>query len=517
MSDQPNIVFFMLDQLSAKWLEGDAVAVVPTPNLDWLRDRGTSFSNTFTSNPVCCPARATLATGLGTTGHGVLQNGYELDPALPTFMRTLQETGWRTGAFGKVHFHVHYHGVHPDYRPYGFDVVHNTEDPRAGEWLDWVMAQHPAHTEAALATIWASEIPELKAYGPDRVDLSARIRETRRTFDWATPEHPRNTSGTYTLPFPEDVSQTAWITGHALDFIRESDPRQPIYAHISYVQPHSPFCPPASYMDLVDASAIPAPVPPEWVEDPHGPRCFHGSEGARTQIPDHWRDYRHYYFADLAHLDHQLGRVIEALRDAGRWENTYLVLLSDHGELLMDHGFSGKAERHYDACIRVPLIIVGPDVSAGQTCDALVQLEDLYPTVMEMAHLPQPRQPIGGVHLSEAPPALHGRSLMGWLQGETPESWRDAVMVESYNNIYDTTPGSWARTVRTSDWRYTLYPGGAGEQLFHLSTDPDETVNLVAQDAYQRVRRDLRDHLLEALILRDHPHPPRGLYALGVH
>ena len=163
-TESPNIVFFMVDQLSAKWLEA---GVAPTPNIDRLRARGTTFTRTFANNPLCCPARATLATGLTVRGHGVLQNGYELNPALPTFMQLLQGAGWRTGAFGKLHLISHYHTLRPDYRPYGFDVVHNTEDPRAGAWLDWVEREHPEHYDAALSTVWATDIPEMQAYGPD--------------------------------------------------------------------------------------------------------------------------------------------------------------------------------------------------------------------------------------------------------------------------------------------------------------------------------------------------------------
>ena len=89
---RPDIVFFMVDQLSAKWLERAWAGICPTPNIDRLRARGVTFTNAITSNPLCMPTRATLATGLTTRGHGLLENGYELDPALPTFMRTLQST-----------------------------------------------------------------------------------------------------------------------------------------------------------------------------------------------------------------------------------------------------------------------------------------------------------------------------------------------------------------------------------------------------------------------------------------
>jgi len=355
MSDsRPSVVVFMMDQLSARWLEGENGAAVPTPAFDRLRRMGTTFRNAFTSNPLCMPARSTLATGLTTRGHGVLQNGHQLDPALATHMHLLQQAGWRTGAFGKVHLHPHFAGVHPDYRPYGFDVQHVTEDPRAGDWLDWVMAEHPEHVEAALATIWPVRIPELSAYGPDRVDLAERILAIRKSFDWRTPEFPGNTGGAYTLPFPEEVSQTAWIARHALDFIRGAPAAQPLYAHVSFVQPHSPFCPPAEYMERVDVSRLTPPAPVEWRDDPLHPQCFDRPGEGRRDIPDNWREIRRYYFADVAHLDSKLGLVLDALDEAGRLGDTLIVLLADHGELLFDHACRGKAEFHYDACIRVP-------------------------------------------------------------------------------------------------------------------------------------------------------------------
>jgi arylsulfatase A-like enzyme len=512
MADRPDIVFFMVDQLSAKWLEGDCAKVIPTPNLDKLREMGVTFRSAFSSNPLCCPARATLATGLTTRQHGVLQNGYELDSGLVTFPRLLQRAGWRTGAFGKVHLRSHYHGVRPDYRIYGYDVVRNTEDPRVGEWSDWVRQAHGDCYEAALSCCWSTEIPELRAYGPDGEDIASRIREVRRRMRVGERPH-----GNYALPFAEEVSQTAWITAHAVEFIRRTPPGTPLHAHVSYVQPHSPFCPPGDFLPLVNAEAIPRPIEPEWLEDPRHPPCFDASEGVHRAIPDDWRDYRSYYFADVAHLDRKLGEVVDALHQAGRWENTYLFFFSDHGELLLDHAFTGKAERHYDACIRVPLIIAGPGVRGGLECDAFVQLEDLMPTVLEMAHLAAPTLPVGGVFQKVEPCALPGRSLLGFCRGQPPSPWRDSVYVESYNNLRTNSPQEWARTIRSRHWRYTCYPAGGGEQLFCLAEDPDETRNLTYEPECAEVRSRLRDTLLEAVILQDHPHTPRSLFQLGVH
>jgi len=209
--------------------------------------------------------------------------------------------------------------------------------------------------------------------------------------------------------------------------------------------------------------------------------------------------------------------VVAALDEAGRRDTTYLIFLSDHGELLLDHGFTGKGERHYDACVRVPLIVAGPGVERGATCDAFVQLEDICPTVLELAGLPYPEPTVMGPYHRGRPAALPGRSLVPLCQGRVPPDWRDAAYIESYNNIRGSEPMDWARTVRTRDWRYTLYPAGTGEQLFHLSDDPDETKNLAFEPRVAHVRQRLRDRLLELVVLQDYPHTPRERFALGVH
>jgi len=513
---KPDIVFFMVDQLSAKWLEAACGGVVPLPNIERLKTLGTTFTNAITSNPLCCPARATLATGLTTRGHGVLENGYQLDPALPTFMRTLQEEGWRTGAFGKVHFHPHYRSLRPDYTPYGFDFVHNTEDSRGGEWLDWVESEHPEHYEAALATIWPSNIPEYASYGPEGRDLRSRIKEARANMKWAIPEFPLSDGGHYTLPFPEEVSQTDWITGHAERFIRETPSGQPLYAHISYVQPHSPFCAPAEYMKAVNVDRIPAPLPAEWVDE-YGPAEL---KRRTPNMPEHWRYCRQLYFADLAHLDRQLGRILDLLAEAGRLENAYIVFLADHGEMLHDHGLRAKAEKHYDACIRIPLVVTGPGLRSGCECDELVQLEDICPTVLDISGQRFPVMPKMGRHMDEDAAdiaRLPGRSLLPLCRGEEVDEWREAAYCESYNNISSTNPGQWARTIRTKQFRYTFYPRGSGEQLFDLRADPDEQANLAMLPEHAGTRQELRDRLMELIVLQDYPKTRRDLFALGVH
>ncbi len=506
-----SIVLFMVDQLAARWVEACLAGAAPLPNIARLQARGTTFRHAISSNPICSPARASIATGLTTRHHGMLLNGYNLDPSIPTFMQALQAAGWRTGAFGKLHLRSQYESLFPDYRPYGFDVQDITEDARGGPWLEWIRTTHPEHLDAALSTVWGRSFPGFKCHGPEGVDLAARFPSTPELY------------GAYELPFPEEISQTNWTTERAVDFIRATDRDQSIFAHVSYVQPHDPYAPPPGYLDRVDAGRLPEPLPAEWADDPCTPPIFHDMGGRATPAPE-WRRDRRHYFADLCHLDRQLGVLETALAESGRLDDTVIIFLSDHGDLLHDHGLKLKGGLHYDACVRVPLVIAGPGLQQGRERSELVQLEDICPTIHELAgvEVPQPQffrtsRPGGGLSPDRVFDTLPGRSLAPLCRGTRAADWRDAAYAESFSsNTVPHTPDRWARTVRTHDWRYTMYPEGGGEQLFDLKHDPDEQRNLVHDPAYDGTRRDLRDRLLELLIVQDYPHSPRGRFAYGV-
>ena len=520
MNKKSNIILLMMDQLSEKWLCAALNGACELPNFKRLIESGVKFNNMYSENPVCCPARATIATGLSTRGHGVLENGYQLDPKLPTFMKALQTGGYQTGLFGKLHVEPHYKGLNPDYKQYGFDVTHVTEDCRGGEWLDWIQKEHPEYLEEVLMTIWANEIPEYLSYGENHENLRERIKACREKHDRTNGgKYPHASKKGYELPFPKELSQTEWITQRAIDFMKNRETDQPFFAQISYVQPHGPFTPPAGYLDKVRDDMIPDVVLPEWADDENAPYCIKG-RGARIKMtPDQTAFNRKCYFADLIHLDEQVGKILDCLEEINQKENTYIVFVSDHGELLGDHGFYGKEEKHYDACIHIPLVISGPGLESGITKDQMVQHTDICPTILEMAHVKMPLMPKEGPHLKveqEDIPSLYGRSLMGLCQGKDI-SWRQESYCESYNGLVSADPRDWARTIRTNEYRYTYYPSGGGEQLFNLVEDPDETVNLAGDPRYEKQKGLLKDLLLEYVILQDYPKTRRDLYALGVH
>ena len=294
-------------------------------------------------------------------------------------------------------------------------------------------------------------------------------------------------------------------------------------------------------MDLVDASAIPEPLPAEWLDNPEAPGYFRklsdailGKSGEkcpwRTNYVDAYETKdgkwkvnpsimyaRHCYFADIVHLDAQLDRVKKALEENGRLENTYIIFTADHGELLADKGFIQKGARHYDACIRVPLIVAGPGLRKGEKREEFVQLEDICPTVLDMTQTSLPVLPVMAGLKNEKLKDLAGSSLLPLCKEEAPREWRQEAYVESYNQTGVHHPGSWARTIRNKKYRYTFYPEGNGEQLFDLEKDKNEEINLADKPVYQGIKNDLMRQLMELIILQDYPMPRRDLFSFGVH
>ncbi|MCL2833775.1 MAG: sulfatase-like hydrolase/transferase [Treponema sp.] len=508
MNKKPNIVIFMMDQLAAKWIEAGIAGAYEMPNFKRLMSSGTYFSSAITNNPVCMPARATIATGLSCRAHGVTENGVELDPAIPTFMQILQQNGYRTGNFGKLHFKTHYNGPYHDYKPYGFDEVFEVADLRAGQWLDWVEEKYPDYYEKALSIVWPMKTSAgMRNYGPGKIDLVSRVQNACRDNPKEYPIfNGKAVTSVFVSPLKEELTPTAWITMHGTEFIKQNANKQPFFAQLSYVLPHDPFQPPKNYLAKVHPEKILPPVPDSWKNEKDHPGHF-DFEGTYQGIPDFWRVYREYYFACISFLDSQLGKVFDVLEQTGVLENTYIILLADHGELLYDHGFVSKHNRHYDACIRVPLIISGPELKSGAIRNEIVQLEDIMPTVLEMASCPPPMpKTLPSYRVAEDyPPMLAGNSLIPLCRGQTLPNQREYAYVESFNYWKNVRPEHWCFTVRNQNYRYTYYPQGGGEQLFDLMIDRDETKNLSGEEAYRDVKRGLRDVLLEKLIMQDSP------------
>lgn len=494
-----NVVMIEADQLSAKWLGCYGNPAAHTPNLDRLAARGCRFERCFVNQPVCMASRASTMTGRGPQHHGVYYNGWELGTELPTYALVLRAGGVQTLGIGK--FHLECHGRSPcnDVGKYGFERAEVTEDIRAGDWLDWVEHAHPAHYERALATVW--EMPHLARYGPSGRDLNAAIRAARQ-------RHPPQTRALLTWPsiVPEEACQTRWIADRAIAFLAERDRSRPFFLKASFVDPHDPYDPPERFLEQIDPARIQAPV-------------GSADEGLQAvlarfaQVPflkrfegvgaDEWRTIRRHYFASIAFVDEQVGRLLAQLEAEGLAGETVVVFTADHGDCMGDHGFPVKGAWHFDACIRVPLIAAGPGVAPGRVEGQVVTNLDLFPTIAALA---------GVAH---AVP-LEGTSLAPLLAGGSRLARPDAALIESYSSYADMDHRLRAWTVATPAARYTRFGDGAG-MLFDLAEDPQERVNLCGRPGASSLEAHMKEQLLDAQARRYLPLSHRGKHPTALH
>ncbi len=491
-----NVVLILADQLSARWLGAYGNPAAHTPNLDALAARGVRFERCYSNTPVCMPARATLITGRSPQHHGVFYNGYELGTDMPTYPHILHESGYQTLGIGKFHLECHGRGAYNDVTKYGFERAETTEDIRCGQWLDWVRDTYPEYYERALATVW--DEPHLARYGPEGVDLRPAIRAAREKYpDRGSLIHPRPSI------VPQEAMQTTWITERAIDFLRERDPARPFFLNVSYVDPHDPYDPPQGFLELIDRNAIPHPVRPE---DPSLKQLREKFQRVpflrRFADCDEkcWLRLRHYYLASVAFVDAEIGRLMAFLERSGLVDETLVIFTSDHGDMLGDHGYAAKGAWHFDACMRVPLIIAGPGVRSGMR-DFPVSLLDLFPTILDYA----------GV-ISSVP--VEGRSLRPLLAQTGELNRPPAVLVETYGSYGNMDFDLTAKSVVTRDVAYTRFGDGT-ELLFDLAADPGERKN-IAESASSRVGR-MRALMLDLKARQNTPLPLRHRHPFAQH
>ena len=493
-----NVILILTDQLSAKWMGCYGNAAASTPNLDALASQGTRFERCFVNHPVCMPSRASIMTGRSAQHHGVYQNGYELGLDLPTYPQALQQAGVQTFGVGKFHLECHGRSAYNDVLKYGFDEAETTEDIRAGDWLDWVGEAHPEHYDKALATVWP--MPHLAQYGPQQRNLLEEVKRAKQA-------HPPELRAllTYCSIVPEEACQTRWVADRAIRFIDERDRSKPFFLKASFVDPHDPYDPPERFLDRIDPKQIAAQVRSDDAALRRVLKRFEELPFVRRfqeLSQDDWRTRRHYYLASLAFIDEQVGRLMAHLSDAGLDEDTVVIFSSDHGDMLGDHCIPAKGGWHFDACIRVPLIIAGPGVGSSVNGRVVTNL-DLYPTILALA----------GVQ-DDTP--VEGMSLEPLLQSDVDLDRPDAGLIESYQSYTGYTLPFRARTVRTAEAALTLFGDGDG-MLFDLRADPDERINLFGRPECAALEARMKDLLLELEWQRYDPLPRRGKHPNALH
>ncbi len=480
MTARPNILFITADQWRGDSLGVAGHPLVKTPNLDALAAEGTVFLNHYANAAPCSPARACLYTGLYQMTNRVVRNGTPHAHRHDNIALAARRVGYAPTLFGYTDQSADpsvvpeedprlltYEGVLP-----GFDVrVRVPEDEKA--WLSWLRGQ--------------------KLDFPDRYAAHMPVRDVGQITD-APPA------------YSAEQTQTAFLTGEFIRWLGEQDAGKPWFAHLSFLRPHPPFIVPAPYNTMY----APADMPPfrraatRDAEASVHPlvAMAHAITPARHFTPgrdgrvvdftdDEFRQIKATYYGMISEVDAQLGRTFAAIRAAGEWDNTFIVFVSDHAELLGDHYTLGKGGYH-DQSQHTPLVIRAPHDASGRKVHAFTEAIDLYPTLLEAMD-------VAPAH------AADGRSLSGWLRGETPAGWRDAAHWEfDFRDVaeqtaeaalgLDSTALNMA-AIRTARWKYVHF-AALPPLLFDLEADPDNLVNLAGRPEYAAVQLEMAEKLL---------------------
>lgn len=474
MSDQrPNILWICTDQQRYDTIAALGNDKIRTPHIDRLVGEGVAFNSAYCQSPVCTPSRASFLTGRYASTTRCRQNGQKMPESERLIPKLLADTGYRCGLAGKLHLASCANGRVEERIDDGYDVFHWSHHPQP----DWPENAY---------TLWLLNkgVKWEELYnGPENGHVKAGI--------------------------PAEYHQTTWCAEMAIEFIREmatdSYRSQPWFFSVNCFAPHHPFDPSQEYLERYDPSEMPTPKVKdgEWDTKSRYQQLDHknahnnpGYISPASLTSEYMQRITAAYYAMIEQIDDQVGRMLVALEETGQLENTIVIFMSDHGEMLGDHGLYLKGPHFYDEAVRVPLIMRYPKHFAkNKRIDGLVELIDIAPTLLEAA----------GV---ESYPGFQGRSLWDVCSGkESGDFFREYVYCE-YDNAW-THHRSYGTMLRTAREKIVAYHGTDDGELYDLQSDPDEFHNLWNDTNARELKLSLLQHLLDARVFTLDPLPPR--------
>ena len=490
--ESPNILWICTDQQRWDTLGCYGNPHVHTPNLDRLAADGVIFDHAYCQSPVCTPSRASFLTGRYPRTTRCRQNGQTIPADELLVTKQLADAGYIGGLAGKLHLAA----CHPDAAPLGepriddgYTLFHWSHTPLPSKVMD------TAHASLAELAVWPTN-----EYATWLHEQGARYQRVPLA---ATPYVQTG--------MPADLHQTTWCVNKAITFMEaNAGGERPWFFSVNPFDPHHPFDPPADflarYLDKLAQLPRPNYVPGELETKSIFQQLDHqGAYNNGELYPfaamgeqDH-RLLTAAYYAMIDLIDVQVGRLLEALERTGQRENTLVLFMSDHGEMLGDHGIYLKGPYFYEPAVRVPLIFSWPGtLEGGRRSSALVELTDLAPSLLDAAGLPRG-------------PGMQGHSLCPQLIGAADlDHHREDVYCEYFNAMpWHQRPRPNLTMVRTATHKLVLAHHLATGELYDLTADPAETHNLWDDPAAAGIKAELLLRLTDRMAGTVDPLPPR--------
>ena len=477
MAQQPNILWICTDQQRSDTIQAWGNDHIRTPVLNCLAAHGVSFLNTYCQSPICTPSRGSFLSGqypAATLIHRNGQEGFARDITLVT--KRLAQAGYVCGLIGKLHLTA---------AELGMEV--RTDDGYS--FMEWSHHPYPQAPEYNDYVTWLQE------QGIDPSDLFPKTQQA------------------YSAGIPEEYHQTHWCAVKAMEFIgKQKD--EPWLLSINMFDPHPPMDPPETYLQRYDHENIPFPIFCET--DIEHQKKFRGldqqstfatdprtvnpvetvsdlpSELAACLPPKHIdsRKLISAYYAQIEFIDYEIGRVIDYLEEIGELGNTVIIFHSDHGEMLGDHGLYFKGARFFESLVKVPLIISNPGTLLENVrSDALVELVDITPTILDLCHI-------------EISKEVQGASLVPILTGERdPQRHKDSVFCEFNDALGPKTisnehKGTHGIMYYDGHYKISVYDTGNVGELYDIWNDPNEFSDLWDSEDHTAVKSMMLEKLL---------------------
>ncbi|MBU3020418.1 sulfatase [Aestuariibacter sp. A3R04] len=428
-TNQHNIVMIIVDDLRpVLGTYGDEKAY--TPNIDRLASQGVTFNKAYANVPVCGASRASLLTGLRPTKNRFLnyKTLAEIDaPGAKSLPQVLRENGYRTMAIGKV--------------------FHHPRDLADVSWSEGVHTSGMPHTTSLRTDAGIKQDEQLAA--PDNTSIP-----WYESADVDDEDYPDGKVKNKTL--------------EALSFLASKD--EPFFLSVGFIRPHLPFYAPKKYYDLHPLEKF-SPFF-HRTRPSQAPASLHGSGEIKTYS---FGDYvynsdefhvasKRGYYASVSYVDALVGDVLEQLTFLGLREHTTVIFVSDHGFHLGEHNFWTK-HTLLKTALQVPLIIAGPSVAKNEKSDALLELIDIFPTVLDLAKIPKPQH-------------IDGQSFTKVMTA--PSNTHKKQVYSRFKN---------GDSIITDDLIFTTYKADDSrveEMLYDFTVDPYETINQSATPDYKK-------------------------------